>query len=61
VAARDDLTDSFMDWRNDYRLLLANEEGAPRAWLGAYHLIAIYGRALTAAEIALNFRAGPDP
>lgn len=47
-----------------YRLAIANEiEGfaAERRWRGDYHLLAIYDRVLTQAEVSRNFGAGPDP
>ncbi len=48
----------------EYGLAIANEiEGftSDRRWRGDYHLVAVYDRALTAAEAARNFRAGADP
>jgi hypothetical protein len=44
-------------WSTDYPLVLANEASGDRPWLGSLHLVAIYSRALTAAEIATNFAA----
>jgi hypothetical protein len=48
-------------WDSYHRLILANEHGIDRKWLGTYHLVAIYDRALSPAEITQNFNAGPDP
>jgi hypothetical protein len=45
-------------WDASYRLALANELTLGRPWLGELHLVAIYGRALTAAEVAQNYQAG---
>jgi hypothetical protein len=42
-------------------LVLANEPGGARLWLGELHLVAIYDRALTAAEVNSNFMAGAHP
>jgi len=39
--------------------IVANEFGEERAWFGDLHLIALYGRALTSAEISQNYNAGP--
>lgn len=47
-------------WNASYRLGLANELTKDRVWLGAMHLVAVYSRALTAAEAAQNFAAGAD-
>jgi hypothetical protein len=48
----------FSNWNNGYRLALANEVGADRPWLGDFHLIAIYCRALDSAEVTQNLDAG---
>ncbi len=45
-------------WDRSFRLCLANEVGGDRPWLGELHLVAIYGRALSAAEIRRNHAAG---
>lgn len=44
-------------WDNTYRLALANELMGDRGWAGAYSLVAIYGRALTPAEVQQNYEA----
>ncbi|MBN1675762.1 MAG: FecR domain-containing protein [Kiritimatiellae bacterium] len=46
-------------WDPRLRLALANEFAEPRAWCGEYHLVAIYCRALSPAEIRAHFNAGP--
>ncbi len=48
----------FSNWDASYRLMLANETSNDRTWLGTYHLVAVYSRALTGAEVAGNFQAG---
>jgi hypothetical protein len=48
------------NWNDSYRLALGNEIGADRPWLGTYHLVAVYDRALSAAEVEVNYEAGPD-
>ncbi len=46
-------------WFDAYRLCLGNEPtGEQRPWLGTYHLVAIYERALSAEEVMKNFKAG---
>ena len=51
---------STANWNTQYRLVLANELAGTRSWLGTYDLMAMYGKALTAAEIQQNFAAGPN-
>jgi hypothetical protein len=46
-------------WDDGYHLALANELNGERAWLGTYHLVGIYNRALTVEEVEQNFHAGP--
>lgn len=46
-------------WDENYRLALGNEFGSDRKWFGTLHLVALYGRALNAEEVSINFRAGP--
>jgi len=46
------------NWDRSYRLGLANELTGGRGWLGGLHLVAIYSRALSDAEVSKNFDAG---
>jgi len=46
-------------WAQNYVLALANEPSGDRPWLGTYHLVALYNRALSTAEVRQNFGAGP--
>lgn len=49
-------------WDETYTFGLANEDGQlNRVFLGDYHLVAVYDRALSADEIDQNYEAGPDP
>lgn len=50
----------FSNWNGSYRLVLANETTGNRPWLGEFHLVAIYSRALSEAEIKANFNLGPN-
>ena len=57
-------TGDFSTWTtaSDHRFALANEvELASRGWAGELHLVALYDRALSEAEILQNFAAGWDP
>ncbi|MCG3154872.1 MAG: hypothetical protein DKINENOH_01468 [bacterium] len=56
-STRPRLTGDFSNWE-EFELALANELSLDRPWLGELHLIAIYSRALTAAEVKKNFEAG---
>ena len=47
-------------WDPAYRLGLGNELSKGRPWLGTYHLVAVYGRELSADEVRKNFEAGLD-
>ena len=49
---------ALSSWDERMPLLLANELSEDRPWLGTYYLTAIYGRALTAAEVVHNYEAG---
>jgi Concanavalin A-like lectin/glucanases superfamily/K319L-like, PKD domain len=55
---------TFINWDPNYTLALGNSpgrDGRPdRAWSGEYHLVALYARALTPAEIQQNFQFGAD-
>lgn len=50
------------NWDEGYRLLLANEITGDRPWLGEFHLVAIYDRALSPEQVLRNFAVGiPAP
>ena len=57
-AATAEVAGSLANWSGDFRLLLANERTGDRPWRGELHLAAVYDRALSAAEVAQNFKAG---
>lgn len=46
------------NWDGGYRLALANEITGDRPWLGEFHLVAIYSRALSGQEVQQNYAAG---
>lgn len=48
------------NWDSTFRLAVANELSGDRPWLGEYHLVAAYDRALAPADVAQNFAAGPS-
>jgi hypothetical protein len=45
-------------WDGGFRLALANELSGDRPWRGTLHLVAVYARALSAAEVERNRAAG---
>ena len=47
------------NWDASFRFALANEFNGDRPWLGAYYRVAVYARSLSAAEISVQFKAGP--
>jgi RHS repeat-associated protein len=49
------------NWDETYPLALANELTEDRPWLGELHLVAVYSRALDAAEVEQNYDAGANP
>ena len=54
------VTGNFSSWDDSLYLNLANEVTGDRPWLGALHLVAIYSRALSAAEVKQNYDVGPE-
>ncbi len=48
----------FAGWDSTMALLLGNETTGDRPWLGTYHLVAFYNRALSLQEVADNYGAG---
>lgn len=49
-------------WVQQFKLVLGNEDGAPRAWQGRFHKVAVYASALSGQQINTLFAAGSgDP
>jgi hypothetical protein len=46
------------NWDKTMPLILANELSSDRPWMGELHLVAIYKRALSDAEVLHNYKAG---
>jgi hypothetical protein len=53
------LTGGFAAWNVTYPLSMGNVPSADRPFSGEIHLVAIYARALTQAEVSQNYAAGP--
>ncbi|HEX3131883.1 MAG TPA: Ig-like domain-containing protein [Thermoanaerobaculia bacterium] len=58
-VASSTLTGNLSGWTN-YNLALGGEPNGARYWVGDMHLVAIYSRALTAAEARQNWLAGAN-
>jgi hypothetical protein len=57
-AAKTTVGGNLSSWSDGYRIGLGNEFGSDRVWLGEYHLVAIYSRALSPEDVKQNFKAG---
>jgi hypothetical protein len=53
-------TGDHSTWDRSFQLLLGDEHVGERAWHGTIHLLAVYERALPAAEIARHHALGKD-
>ena len=60
VRKRNDVIHDFSCWDDNYRFGLGNEFTGEGSWLGEYHLVAVYNRALKPAEVEQNYQAGTD-
>lgn len=59
-VARGKASGRLSNWDPEQRLSLANEVTGDRPWRGELHLVAIFDRALSAADVQRNFAAGSD-
>jgi hypothetical protein len=57
-TASDSSAGDLSSWDSSYSLALANELSGGRPWLGEYHLVAIYSRALSTQDVTQNYSAG---
>ncbi|MFL6195457.1 MAG: Ig-like domain-containing protein, partial [Thermoanaerobaculia bacterium] len=53
-------TGNLSGWDATYKLAVGNEVSGGKVFLGDLYLVAIYGRALSAAEVQQNFLAGSN-
>jgi hypothetical protein len=58
VADRD-LENPFVAWNPAFPLILANNPANSEPWFGQFHLLTVYNRSLSPAEISQHFLAGP--
>jgi len=49
---------NLADWDDSFALVLGNEVSGDRQWQGKLRLVAIHNRALSAAQVMQNFKAG---
>jgi hypothetical protein len=49
---------TLSNWASTARLHLGGERDGSKQWLGTYHLVAMYNRALSPQEVLQNFVAG---
>ena len=62
LRGRNRTSGDFSTWDDSWGFGLGNELSPDdRTWLGTFHLVAVYCRALTGLEVARNFFAGADP
>jgi hypothetical protein len=59
LAASGTTAGDFSNW-GDFALGLANEPTGARPWMGELHLVAVFDRALSEAEVSQNYLAGAD-
>lgn len=50
---------SLAAWDAGYRFAIANELTGDRPWLGTFDRVAVYNRAMSAAEVGARYAAGP--
>ncbi|MFN4259267.1 MAG: DUF1592 domain-containing protein [Gemmataceae bacterium] len=53
-----DIPGELSNWDDRHLLMLANESTTDRPWRGVFHLVAVYSRALTPAEVRRHHAAG---
>ncbi|QPC83370.1 LamG domain-containing protein [Phototrophicus methaneseepsis] len=58
TVVSDTVGGDFSNWDMDFRLALANEFTGDRPWLGTYHMLGIYNRALPVDEVLAHFNNG---
>jgi myo-inositol-hexaphosphate 3-phosphohydrolase/glucose/arabinose dehydrogenase/lysophospholipase L1-like esterase len=54
------LVGNFSNWDPNFPLYIGNESNNSKAFIGTFHLAAIYSKALTPTEVNQNFAAGAD-
>jgi hypothetical protein len=61
LIAESTVAGDFSNWDDNYSLAIGNEMTKNRPWLGEFHMVAIYNRALTLGEVTQNHEATSEP
>ena len=59
VRAASEPASGTFNWSSLHPIALGGDPLGGRSWLGTYHLVAFYDRALSDADVTQNFQAGP--
>jgi PKD repeat protein len=51
---------TFSSWDETYKLILVNHHNGNNPWLGSLHLVAVYSKALSLAEVEQNYSFGGE-
>lgn len=60
IALETTISGTFSNWSSSYRFGVGSDSVLTLPWLGELRLVAIYNRALSAADVQQNRSAGPD-
>ena len=60
AMSRETIYGDLSAWQDGYGLVIGNELSDDRPWLGEYHLVALYNRALLPEEVEAHYGAGPE-
>ena len=58
LSKSDNIAGTLSNWDDSFKFALGNELADQRPWLGTYHMLALYNRALPHREVNRHLRAG---
>ncbi len=58
LSTQSSVSGDLSNWNDSYSLILANEVGISRKWLGKFSLVSIYNRVLNETEVYHNYSLG---